>query len=623
MSKGAAAFTIDQQAPTTARQLAPAQRWRVHAIFLLAFAFCAAYAYMHLETGWVCSDDGSLAQTAYRVLKGQLPHRDFSEIYTGGLGYIHATGYRLFGVNLVALRMTLFVFFLGWLPSVFYIASRLASPLAAAGVMVLAAVWTIPTYPAAMPSWYNLFFAMFGIAALLRYLDVGTQRWLFLAGICGGISFLIKIIGLYYVAGVLLFLLFREQHLSTGNDTRQHRSPFLYRVFMTVGLSVFTAVLVFMIHKRPDEAYFLVPAVALAAVLLLRERRTQPVGSKTRFRNFFHMAGPFGAGITVPVTLFLLPYYMSGSLRSFWEGVVSAGVVRAQSMGLGHPFPTLFLLYALPLLALLTLATYGKGSPLSAQCFVAVFLAGYLLFAVKNYVATLVTFYAAQELIPAVVLFGTAILVMKPKFAERFSEKRQQQLMLIIAVASLCSLVQIPFSAPIYFCYCAPLTVLAILAVVSTRKMPGGPYVLAALLAFYIGFGILKIVPSEIYHTGIESPLDTNEPLRLSSSGGLKVAKPWIYEELISTVQQHSRSGLLLAGPNSPEVYFLSGLRNPTREDYGMPFPAAIHNESVNVIVVNESPFFGPRLSPAGAKELSIRFPNSRHIGDYWVLWRP
>ena len=118
-------------------------------------------------------------------MQGQLPHRDFAEIYTGGLSMIHALAFRVFGVNLMSLRICVFLFFLAWIPAVYYIALRFTSALGAGVVTLLAVAWSYPNYPAAMPSWYNLFFATFGAAALLRYLEVRRARWLFVAGVCG------------------------------------------------------------------------------------------------------------------------------------------------------------------------------------------------------------------------------------------------------------------------------------------------------------------------------------------------------------------------------------------------------------------------------------------------------
>src|SRR6185369_14855596 len=103
-------------------------------------------------------------------------------------------------------------------PAFYYCASRWVSPAGAAVATLLAIVWTLPNYPASMPSWYNLFFATFGVAALFRHMDDPRARWLVVAGVCGGLSFLMKVVGLYYVAGVLLYLVHRTRADLAGDD---------------------------------------------------------------------------------------------------------------------------------------------------------------------------------------------------------------------------------------------------------------------------------------------------------------------------------------------------------------------------------------------------------------------
>ena len=56
--------------------------------------------------------EGTLAQSAERILAGELPHRDFVERYTGGLSYLNAFAFRVFGVQLLAMRYALFVAFI-------------------------------------------------------------------------------------------------------------------------------------------------------------------------------------------------------------------------------------------------------------------------------------------------------------------------------------------------------------------------------------------------------------------------------------------------------------------------------------------------------------------------------
>jgi len=55
-----------------------------------------------VNRGWVPHDEGLLGQSAERLLAGQLPHRDFDEVYTGGLSYLHALAFEVGGVRLIA-----------------------------------------------------------------------------------------------------------------------------------------------------------------------------------------------------------------------------------------------------------------------------------------------------------------------------------------------------------------------------------------------------------------------------------------------------------------------------------------------------------------------------------------
>jgi len=163
-----------------------AQGWMIHLLVLGAvLAIATVYVGVHIGKGWVPADDGILGQSALRVMQGQLPHRDFAEIYTGGLSVIHAVAFRVFGVSLMSLRLCAFLFFLAWIPAVYYVALRFTKALPAGLITLVAVAWSYPNYPAAMPSWYNLFLATFGAAALLRYVEARRLRWLFVAGVCG------------------------------------------------------------------------------------------------------------------------------------------------------------------------------------------------------------------------------------------------------------------------------------------------------------------------------------------------------------------------------------------------------------------------------------------------------
>src|SRR5215831_9688190 len=181
-------------------------------LLVLGVVWLISVVYMatHVKSGWMPHDEGTLGLSAERVLQGQLPHRDFDD-YTGGLTYVHALAFRISGISSGSMRNVLLLFFAAWVPALFYAASRFSSAFGAGVVTLLAVAWSVPNYPGPMPSWYTLFFATWGLAALLRHIETSSRWWLFTAGLCGGFSMLAKVTGAYYIAGALLFLIFRER----------------------------------------------------------------------------------------------------------------------------------------------------------------------------------------------------------------------------------------------------------------------------------------------------------------------------------------------------------------------------------------------------------------------------
>ena len=260
-------------------------------VFLIVWAISLAYAAIVLRWGWIPRDEGLLAHSAERVLHGEVPHKNFQDAYVGLLTYLHAFAFARLGTNLAALRFTLFAFFALFVPAVYWITSRVANRMGAACATLIAVAWSIPTYGASMPSWYNLFFATFGLAAIFYYLEVSSWWLLLLAGISAGISCLFKITGLYFVAAVLLFFLWRSQIPSRTTDRRARSS--LDRICVTVGVLAFFAGVVLLLRSRlgsPEIYHFLLPQLAIGVVLLWREWRSglsATVGGCARRRSFF------------------------------------------------------------------------------------------------------------------------------------------------------------------------------------------------------------------------------------------------------------------------------------------------------------------------------------------------
>ncbi len=600
-------------------------------VFFLAFLLSAAYMFSYSKRGWLPEDDGTLAQSALRVLQGQLPHRDFAEPYTGGLSYFHALGFRLFGVNLVALRKMIFIVFLTWLPAVFYVASRFLSPIPAAATTARAALWALPNYPTPMPSWYNLFLAVYGAAALLRYLETGSRRWLFLAGLCGGLSLLVKIIGLYYVAAVLIFFVFREQWLNRVEATRRPQPAYVYRVFSIAGLVVFlAAILVMMGHRFDDREFtqFFLPSATLVALLVWREFLIPArAGSTARFSTLFRLAAPFGVGLALPVAIFLVPYATAGSLRALTHDVFGLSITGLQAMGLLRPQHAQNLVFPIAFVAVVVAGTFWRrfaGAALAICSSIACLL---LLFAsTHNAKVTEAIWFSAALSTPVVTTLGVVLVLNRRCSDDSMSGLRENQIVLLLALAAVCSLVQFPFAAPIYFCYFAPLLVLAAAAVISMAKRVVNPQLLACLLVFYALFAVVRIGPGAIYDNDGFKVSPVLKTLNLRRAGDLSVELSEMYEDVVTVVLQHAGTGPVIATPECPDVYFLSGLRNPTNNDGGLApneMLHAIQNKDVRVVVINTGSVFSrSTLTQEVVSALDLNFPHGVQVGKYWVSWR-
>ena len=600
------------------------------AVLLSSILYMAA----RLRVGWVPNDEGTLASSALRVYLGQLPQRDFAEIYTGGLSFLHAAAFHAFGVNLFSMRLMAMLLFLPMLAAVYWISRRFVGPLASAAVTLTAMAWSFPNNPTGMPSWYNLFFAVYGAAALLRFLQVRRWYWLFLAGVFGGASILIHLTGLYYVAAVLLLLLFVEQDdaKQAGDYAQQanaQQTSRVYQVLCSGGLLLFLAVVVRLVGPplHLGEAYhFLLPSATCVALLLYREYGLRGASSVQRFGGLVRLVLPFLAGVAIPIAVFLVPYAQSHSVATLVHGLSDGISQRTSAVAGAHENAGLaYLAYGLGY-GLLTIAVFVSAlycDVIRASWRRLPWVRGLLLAVILVVSAVRPglqdTWLMAGMVTPLIVLLGVVQVL-------RGTDARAgQRMMLFLALAAVCSLVQFPVLDVTYFCYVAPLTLLAGVAIAGERLPNANRHALAALLVFFLGFGIFALNSKHVYN----AKLDTKALHRLSlpRAGGLRVdATTSEYEELIPLIQAHAVNGLLYAANDAPEVYFLSGLQDPTRDDAGAPpgdVFAALRSSDLHVVVLNEEPLHAASgVAPEIRATVVAMMPFHQTVGRFTVYWR-
>lgn len=598
-------------------------------VLTFVWILSALYTGFFLDRGWVPHDEGMLAQSAERVLYGELPHRDYDESYTGGLTYVHAQAFRVFGIQLLSLRIVLFVAFLAFVPGLFLIALRFSSPMGAGLLTLLAVVWSVPNYFSSMPSWYVLFLGTWSAVFLLREIDTGRKRWLVAAGVCGGLSLLVIVVGLYVIAAALLYLAFRSQVEAEAGEISAGKPSSVFPVFLTICGVGLIGLIALLLRGRstPSEAVSIAtPTLAVTAFLLWRGWARKRGLFLDRFRALGSLVLPFVLGTLVPVVLYVLVYRASDALDALYRGI---WVLPMRQIGVARrQFPPLSAIGASVPLGLL-LAISRRISPRAGRI-----LSGALLLLLSLLLVASRTDFVYRGIwesarsLPLVVVVVGIWIAWRDLQTEGMSARQQQESYLVLSLTALLSMIQFPFAAPVYFCYIAPLVVLSVASVV--RSAPGAYY--SPVLAFYLIFAILRINPGYIWSLGVRyqpyGPLDRLELGR----GHLRVPVDdrREYEELIGAIRARARGPYLYAVPDCPEVYFLAGRRNPTGVmfDFLRAPPgtktllALLENKKINALVENQDPGFSPSLSGELKAALERHFPRSRTIGRFVLRWK-
>jgi hypothetical protein len=594
-------------------------------VALIVTLVSALYVGRSIDHQWVPHDEGALAQSAERTARGELPHRDFEELYTGGLTEVNALAFRVLGARLAVLRLVLMAAFVLTVPIMYYIASRFVGPVAAALTTVVAVVWSVPNYPAALPSWYNLFLALGALAAVLRFQDTRRRRWLVVCGAAAGLSVCTKIVGIYLVAAIVVTLLWQEQTISEDGAGAGDRGRW-FGAAATLVVCVMAALPSTLIRSTVTAAtvvHFALPPAAVAAVLARREWRTPHVASRVRLQTAAALLGSFALGCALPLVLFLAPYVGAGAVGDLVRGVFVTPARRLQVAAL--PLPALASSWPV----LVVVAFVGAAGVLSrragwAACALLWLILGVVLQrASSDSAAYLGVWAVARVIIPLAVVCRCLLL-------GRMSER----VFATLAVGSFCSLVQFPFSAPIYFCYVAPLGVLATLAALALTPALASPMV-PTLGVFFAAFAILFMNDQSLellgQRAGRREPL---VPLGLPRAGLLVPSDDAAeYGELIPLAQRHAgEGGFVYAAPDCPEVPFLAGLRNPTRTLFDIFDDSTGHDarvlataqaRDVHVVVLNTAPEFSPPIDGRLDAALRALYPQVDTVGDFIVRWRP
>jgi hypothetical protein len=595
--------TADGAAPSRLR-VSPTFWWTT-----LAMALFALDLSQHLFVHWVSFDEGAMAQAASLVRGGAWPHRDFTDIYSGGLALLDAGAQWLLGDDLRSLRVPFGIAAVLWVGVLAACFRRFVPPAAAAGLALVAALWGPPLYTAAMPSWYLLFLATGMVWALLRWQETQAPGWWGLAGLLIGLAMFVKINALFLLAasGCVLLL-----------DDRIRSGPLgLLLVILGIGGAGMT---VSRGWPLGGAAMLFLPLAALAAAAVKHDRELAD-GVPADFRRALRPGAWLGLGLGLVLLPWLGAYALRGALGPLIDGML---VLPFKRTAFAAQVPPAFWLPDLFAMALLGWALLGRWSAQgAARAAVLVLAAAVFLIEAARRSPDPVVYYGWRE----IRILGLTALLAVAVVRWRTPGPEGRAMMVVGWVAAWFALLQYPFAAPNYFAYVAPLLLLAGTAA-ACRTIPR---TLGAAIAVALALwttGVDHDQPLTILGYGHFSPPRPLAVLDLPR-GGLRVPEHEAIRYLsIDDLLDRWNARTIIAGPDAPEIYYLTGRPFQGREFFEFMAPdwstaefvERIRGRRPDALVLNLRPYFSRIPLDAVVAALPMRPTADTIIGNFRLL---
>jgi hypothetical protein len=581
-----------------------------------------AYLWVLVPRGWVPHDEGMIGQSAAWVLGGALPHIGYQEPYTGGLTWLHAAVFRFAGIDLLYPRWLLFAGATIAQALTYLILRRYLTPVGAALGAWLALVWSFPNYFAALPSWWVLICALACLWAFIRYVETGFLRYAAVAGLAAGTSILMKQTGLYVLVALVLALLY-----GGGGREPETRVWWPGRV-LCAGVAVAALGLALgLLAARlalPDLFYLLLPIAACSRILATAD------GRHSWLARHEALVAPLTSIVAaaVPLACFIAPYVLD-RFAALLNGLFVLPQKRVQFASFEMP-PAYWILAGVPLVAMvMPLPTRLRAPSRLGHTFgAAVGIVGAVLVAasLSNAVAYQIIWQSVRGFAALLPVAACWLLLSKVR-----DVKQRWILFGCATMLAWTSLVQIPFSAPIYFCYVTPLAVIAAVALASASEALRRPAV-SASAAVLLVFAVATMNRGYIYNLGFShAPSALSVPLDLRRAHlAVSAADSATYHRVLDLIATHIGDGQLVAGPDCPEVYFLTGRVNPSGTLFDF-FGDHVSDGWVNdlpgwrtasVVVLNHERRFSFGPSADLVAKVRNEFPKAEAAGTLEVRWR-
>jgi hypothetical protein len=326
----------------------------------------------------------------------------------------------------------------------------------------------------------------------------------------------------------------------------------------------------------------------------------------------------------------VLVYLLAGAGSDLYRGVFVLPTRRLTESAFA-PAPVATMWVALPVLAILAGEAFAPTRVKRVLAGLLLLTTAGMMLAPRASSAFPPVWNFMNALGPVVVVAGVGLLV---RWREAVDPEVRQRGVAVLAVAGAALLIQFPYAGAIYVFYALPALIPAALVVLSRSTAVERP-VFVAVMVFLLAFSVRWINTGELFSEGqfVYDPTTQTERLALERGGNLRVSpeEKEQYETLVGALQGMSTGSHVYATPDVPEIYFLSGLRNPNRTLYEFfddpegrdeGILSRLDSLDVNVVVLNSLLRFSGPPSPELLEGLRARYPHVGRIGGFIVRWR-
>lgn len=207
---------------------------------LLIFLFSAVYLCIFCRYSSIEPDEGIVLAGAERILRGEVPYRDFFSFCTPGSFYLVAFWFRIFRDSLIVARISLAIAGAACSVVTYVLSRRVCSRGIALFAAALATVAGVPYRFLVLHNWYSTALACLALYATVRQLESRKPAWAFAVGSLASLTILFEqskgaglCLGL--LMGYLALWLLMREHLPSRLQSLGLLSGFVWPFLLTFG----------------------------------------------------------------------------------------------------------------------------------------------------------------------------------------------------------------------------------------------------------------------------------------------------------------------------------------------------------------------------------------------------